>query len=154
MRRVFIAVCSCTLVSLSLLAVADSNQDKDVISYREDVMKTLDEQSAALGQIASGVIPNDNLNAHMEAMSLSASMALKAFESKVPGGEAKPNVWSDWAAFSKKMTEFAQKAADGAKAAKAQGSDAAMEAVVDLANRCKDCHDTYRQEKKEGGGAQ
>ena len=143
MRRLAILICSGVLLSGSLLA-ADST-DKDVIDYRQDVMNTLEEQSSALGQIASGVIPTDNMSTHMQILALAASTALKAFTPKVPGGKAKPEVWSNWDDFSKKMNDFAEKAAAGAKA---QGSDAAMTALVDIANGCKGCHDMYRQESK------
>jgi cytochrome c556 len=121
--------------------------DKDVIDYREHIMNTLQEQVAAIGQIISGVIPGDNTAAHFEAVALTAKTALKAFEPKVAGGEAKPAVWTDWADFSKRMNEFVQKTADAAKIAKQQGNDAALVTVVD-AFTCKGCHETYRDEKK------
>jgi len=148
MRRLAILICSGALLSGSLLA-ADSSS-KDVIDYRQDVMKTLEEQSSILGEMASGVVPSDNMNTDMQILALAASTGLKAFTPKVPGGKAKPEVWSNWDDFSKKMNDFAQKAADGAKAAQAQGSDAAMTALVDIANGCKGCHDQYREEEKKG----
>jgi cytochrome c556 len=143
MKRLPILLGTCALLSISLLAAGAS--DQDVIDYRQDIMKTLDEQSEALSEIASTAIPNDNLNAHMEILALTASTALKAFEPKIPGGKAKPEVWSNWADFSKRMTEFAQRAAEGAQVAKEQGHDAALEAAVDAAESCKSCHDMYRQ---------
>ncbi len=146
MRRLAILICSGALLSGSLLA-ADSSS-KDVIDYRQDVMKTMEEQSSILGEMASGVIPNDNMNTDMQILALAASTALKAFTPKVPGGKAKPGIWTNWDDFSKKMNDFAQKASEGAKAAQAQGSDAAMTALVDIANGCKGCHDMYREETK------
>jgi cytochrome c556 len=147
MRRLAILICSGALVSGSLLA-ADSD-NKDVIDYRQDVMKTMEEQSSILGEMASGVIPSDNMNTDMQILALSASTALKAFTPKVPGGKSKPEIWTNWDDFSKKMNDFAQKASDGAKAAQSQGSDAAMTALVDIANGCKGCHDQYREETKD-----
>lgn len=111
-------------------------------------MKTMNEQVAALGEIASEVVPDDNLVAHMNILALTASTALKAFEPKVPGGEAKPEVWANWADFSKRMTAFAQETAAGAKIAKEQGKDAALVQLINYADSCKGCHDMYRQEKK------
>ncbi len=49
------------------------------------------------------------------------------------------------------MTEFAEQSAAGAKSAKAQDKDATLTQLVNLADDCKGCHDTYRQEKKDGG---
>jgi cytochrome c556 len=126
---------------------AASDKDKAIIDYRQHIMKTLNEQSGALGQILSTVVPDTNTQAHLQAIALAASLALKAFEPKVQGGEAKPEVWSDWPDFSKRMSEFAQKTAEMAKTAKEQGNEAALAMVVDALS-CKSCHDTYRNEKE------
>jgi cytochrome c556 len=123
------------------------DKNKAIIDYRQHIMKTLNEQSAALGQILSTTVPGDNTQQHIESLALAASIALKAFEPKVAGGEAKPEVWSNWPDFSKRMTDFAQKTAEMAKVAKTQGTDAALANVVDALS-CKGCHDVYRSEKK------
>ena len=120
---------------------------KDAIEYRQHIMKSLEQQTAALGQILSGAGPTENTVAHMETLALSASIALKSFEAKVPGGAAKPEVWSDWADFSKRMKEFAAKSAEMAKVAREQGPDQAAMLVIE-ALPCKGCHDAYRDEKK------
>jgi cytochrome c556 len=121
--------------------------DKDVIDYREHVMNTLNEQSAALGEILSTVVPDDNVTAHLQALALTASTALKAFEPKVPGGQAKPEVWSNWSDFSKRMTEFTQKVTEAAKKAQAGAKEEVMTNIADTLS-CKSCHDVYREEKK------
>jgi cytochrome c556 len=143
MKRVF-ALCFVAMLSVALPALA---ADPDQVQFREAVMKTLNEQSAALGEIASGVIPDDNLVAHMDELALAASTALKAFQPKVAGGEAKPAVWANWQDFSKRMNDFAQQTAAGAKIAKEQGKDAAMVQMINYADSCKGCHDMYRQDK-------
>jgi cytochrome c556 len=112
------------LAALSCLPVARAD-DKDVIEYREHIMNTLNEQAGALGEILSAAVP---------------------FTAKVPGGEAKPEVWSNWADFSKRMNEFARMTADMARTAHEQGKDAALANVVEALS-CKSCHDTYRKEK-------
>jgi cytochrome c556 len=121
--------------------------DNDAVDYREHVMNTLYEQSEALGQILSTTIPDDNAIGHLDSLALTASIALKAFEQKVPGGEAKPEVWSNWADFSKRMNEFAQKIAAVAKDAHEHGKAAALAQVTDALS-CKSCHESYRHEKK------
>jgi len=125
-------------------ALADNN---DVIDYRQHIMNTLDAQAAALGEILSGAVPDDNVIAHLDALSLTAATALKAFEAKVPGGQARPEVWSNWADFSRRMNEFAQNTAAMAKLAHEQGKEAGLAKVMDALS-CKKCHDTYRQEKR------
>ncbi len=139
------------LISVSMLAAlsalpAARADDKDVIEYREHIMNTLNEQAGALGEILSAAVPDDNVISHLDAIALAASTALKAFALKVPGGEAKPEVWSNWADFSKRMNEFARMTADMAKTAHEQGKDAALANVVEALS-CKSCHDTYRKEK-------
>src|SRR5580700_9051028 len=121
--------------------------DQDVIKYRQHIMSTLNEQSAALGQILSTSIPGDNAVAHLDALALTASTALKAFEPKVTGGEAKPAVWTNWADFSRRMNEFAQNTSQAAKIAKDQGADAALGNILDVLT-CNACHKIYRDETK------
>lgn len=151
-KRVLLAGSALTLLLAGAASSADKAapahpDDKEVIDYRQHIMKTLNEQSAALGQILSTTVPGDNTGAHIQAIALAASLALKAFEPKVQGGEAKPEVWSQWPDFSKRMTDFAQKTAEMAKLAREKGNDAALANVVDALS-CKGCHDVYREEKK------
>lgn len=144
MRRVSRALALGVTLLLPLMGHAD---DKDVVEYRQRIMKSLQEQTAAFGQILSGAGPTENTQAHMDALALSASLALKAFEAKVPGGEAKADVWSNWPDFAKRMQDFADKTAHMAKTGREQGTDAAVMEVLDALS-CKSCHDLYRDEKK------
>ena len=143
---------SSTIAAAAFLAcmafVPAHADDKDVIEYREHIMKSLNAQAAVLGQIVSYAVPNDNLQAHMDAIALLASTALEAFEPKVPGGEAKPVVWSQWPDFSKRMREFAEKTAAAAKLGHTSSPEEALANMLDVMD-CKGCHDTYREEKKD-----
>jgi cytochrome c556 len=135
------------LILPPLLPAAVNAGNKDVVEYRSHIMNTLNEQSAALGQILSGVIPEKNAQGHLEAIALTASIALKAFEPKVPGGEAKAAVWSNWVDFSKRMNDFARLTREAAKVSKEKGFSSAGTNIVDALS-CKSCHDVYREEKK------
>jgi cytochrome c556 len=148
MKRTIKMLIQFTFIAIFLPSMVSAD-DQSVIEYREHIMKTLDEQSAAVGMILSMAAPNDNTVAHLQAIALTAQIALKAFEPKVPGGEAKPEVWSNWADFSKRMNEFAKKTAEVAKLVKEKGADdpGLGEQVVDALS-CKACHDVYRKEKK------
>ena len=137
------AVAAAMAVSAPMAAKAD---DKDVIDYRQHIMKTLDAQTAAIGMVVSTQVPDDNLVAHTEAIALAAKTALKSFEAKVAGGESKPEIWANWADFSKRMNEFVEKTDHMAKAAKTGGVPVVMEQMVD-ALTCKGCHDVYRNKK-------
>jgi cytochrome c556 len=129
------------------LLPGEAAESQDVIDYRMHIMNTLNEQSEALGQILTGEIPDDNFSAHMQVIALTASIALKAFEPKVPGGNSKADVWKNWADFAKRMNDFSQKTASAAKLSREQGKDAALGVIVDALS-CKGCHELYRDEKK------
>jgi cytochrome c556 len=124
-------------------AIAD---DDDVISYRQLIMKELDAESGALGMIVSGQIPPDSMALQAKAIANSAQSALKAFEPKVPGGEAKPEVWSKWNDFSQRMQTFARKAEEMSKVAEGGNVASVTELMID-ALPCKGCHDVYRTKK-------
>jgi cytochrome c556 len=148
MVRVSKAVALGVVMLLPMVGHADDkDKDKDVMEYRQHIMKSLEQQTAALGQILSGAGPAENTVAHMQALALTASIALESFKPKVPGGAAKPEVWNDWADFSKRMKEFADKSAEMAKIGREQGADQAALHVIE-ALPCKGCHDVYRDEKK------
>jgi cytochrome c556 len=122
-------------------------EDEDAIEYREHIMNSLNAQAAMLGQIVSYAAPNDNLQAHLDAIALLASTALKAFEQKAPGGEAKAEVWSQWPDFSKRMREFADNTAAAAKLGHTASPEEALSNMLDVMD-CKGCHEIYREEKK------
>ena len=127
------------------LARAD---DKDVIEYRQHIMKTLQEQTAIIGQLVSGAAPEENLPLHAEAIALAARIALKSFEAKIPGGESKPEVWAKWDDFSKRMKAFSTAADKLADTTKKGGTMAEVTAMLVEVLPCKECHDVYRQEQK------
>jgi cytochrome c556 len=127
--------------------VAARPPEKDAVAYREHVMNTLNAQSQALGMVLSTAVPDDNAIAHLTVIALCARTALKAFEAHVPGGEAKPEVWSNWPDFSKRMNEFSQHTGDLVKIARDKGKEAALSNVLD-ALTCKSCHDVYREERR------
>jgi cytochrome c556 len=126
------------------LARAD---DQDVIDYREHIMKTMGEQAAAIAQILQQKAPAENFAIHAQVLAITAATAKKAFEPKVVGGEAKPDVWAHWVDFAKRLDDLAAATADLASTAKSGGVSAAGP-KVQSALTCKSCHDTYRVEKK------
>jgi cytochrome c556 len=140
---------SIVLLSLALLLAPQRAiwaDDQDVVTYRELIMKQLDAEAAALGMIVSGLIPPDGLTLQARAIAASARSALKAFEPRNPGGEARPEVWAKWDDFSKRMQTFAQNAEAMAKASEGNNVQAVSELIVS-ALPCKECHDVYRTKK-------
>ncbi len=129
-------------------AAAATYADKDVIDYREHIMKTLQEQTAIMGMIVSTLAPPEQMALHAEAIALAAKMASTSFEQKVPGGEAKPEIWAKYDDFSKRMKSFVEKSQAMADAAKKGASTTEITEMLVEALPCKDCHDLYRDEKK------
>ncbi|MHB1207856.1 MAG: c-type cytochrome [Rhodospirillaceae bacterium] len=122
-------------------------EGKDIVAYRRALMITLNEQSGALGMILSSSIPDGDPAPHLEAIALAASYATKAFAPKVPGGEARPEIWSKWDDFSRRMDDFARKTAAAAKIAGENGPKEGPAKILG-ALTCKACHDLYRDETK------
>ncbi len=146
MKRI-LASLLCALTWLPMSSTAD---DQDVIDYRRHIMETLKAQTAALGMIMSGAIPDDNVVAHIDNIAATAATALKSFEPKVEGGDAKAEVWAQWDDFSARMNDFAAKTAAMSKTAHEQGKDEALLLAMD-ALTCKQCHDDYRVKKPAAG---
>ena len=133
---------------MALSPVARAADPSDVIDYRQHAMKSLAEQLASLNMTLQGKAPAENMVLHAQTLAVVASTALKAFEDKVPGGEAKPDVWAKWDDFSKKMNELAANTAELAKVAQSGGAAAVQEKLKAGAMTCKGCHDVYREDTK------
>jgi cytochrome c556 len=145
-RLVQFAVGVAFIAAAALPGVAHAD-NQDVIDYREHIMKTLGETAQALSMIMQGKAPAENFATHAQILAITAASAEKAFTPKVPGGEAKPDVWAKWDDFDKRLKELAANTADLAKTAQAGGKDAAGP-KLQAALTCKSCHDIYREQKK------
>lgn len=135
------------LIAATMLSGVARADNQDVIDYREHIMKTMGEQAQSLTMVAQGKAPAENVVIHAKLLAVTAATAEKAFTAKVPGGEAKPDVWAKWDDFSKKMKELVANTADLAKTAEAGGLDAVKPKMA-AALTCKGCHDVYREQKK------
>lgn len=134
------------VLGIQAAALDVSAAEDPAVQYRQQVMRALDAQTAAVGMILSGVIPEDNFVSHLDSIALMAKGALTTFEAKVPGGESNPELWAKWPDFSQRMTAFAEGTAKAAKIAREQGKDAVMGEIAGALS-CKSCHDLYRSKK-------
>lgn len=147
MTRLLQLVAGLAFAVAATAPVVQAADPTDVIDYRKHIMKTLGAQAAAMAMTLQQKAPAENFALHAEALAVTASTALVAFEPKVPGGESKPEVWAKWDDFSKKMKEFSANTAELAKLAKSGGL-AAAGPKIQGALTCKGCHDTYREKKE------
>jgi cytochrome c556 len=133
-------VVSGVVLAVFIAAPSVAAENKDIIDYRINLMKTLGEQSAALGKIVQGKVEyKDNLAIHAETIALTIAAAKKAFEPKVVGGTATAAVWDNWKDFMGRFEALETAAKDVAATAKAGGQPNVMGLFT-----CKSCHDVYR----------
>ena len=141
------AIVPITFFVLSLAALPGRADDQDVIDYRQHIMKTMGEQMGAIGMILQNKAPPDNFALHMKVLAITATQAKSAFAPKVPGGDAKPGVWTDWQDFSRRLDELVTATAELATSAQ-HDSVAQVGAKMKSTLKCKSCHDTYRVPEK------
>ena len=141
------AIVPFAFLALSLAALPGRADDQDVIDYRQHIMKTMGEQMGAISMILQNKAPPDNFAVHLKVLAITATQAKSAFEPKVPGGDAKPGVWTDWQDFSHRLDELVSATAELATAAQHE-SVSQVGAKMQSALKCKGCHDTYRVPKK------
>jgi cytochrome c556 len=138
-RRTGQALTLAALLAASAIAAAD---DQDTIDYRRHVMKSLGEQLAAVDMILAKKAPADSFAVHLKVIATTATQARKAFEPKVPGGSSKPEVWSNWPDFAKRLDALVASSDELAKAAK-DGGVAAVGPKIKSALDCESCHKVY-----------
>lgn len=131
------------LMVITAVSAQVYGDDEDAIDYRKHVMKTMGEQTAIIGMILEGKAPPDDFYTHVRALAVTAATAKKAFESEVPGGDAKPEVWEQWPDFAERLDELAQATEQLAQTAEETGV-AGTAPMVESALTCKGCHDEYR----------
>ena len=114
------------------------------VAYRQYLMRAMDAQTAALGQILAWMVADRNFMLHLEALAANARMSVGAFEPAVAGGKSLPRVWSDREDFAARMQALADGAGQTLNVARQLGKDAALVPLMD-ALTCDQCHDLYRQ---------
>lgn len=125
-------------------AVRKLGQEVDSIEYRQQLMRIVDAQTSAIGQILSATVPEDNFATHLEIVSITASLASSAFERGAVGGDTLPRAWEEKDRFLQMMQDFSGNALKASRIAQQDGMAAAAVMVID-ALPCRQCHDVYRQ---------
>jgi len=129
---------------LMLTATGVHADDSDAVEYRKHIMSTMDEELASIDMVLANRAPAAALAAHARILAITAGTVKKAFESNTPGGDAKPDVWANWADFVSHLDALTAAAGQLAQADPA----AAAGLKVNVATACKNCHDQYRVPKK------
>ena len=120
--------------------------DKDVIDYRQNLMKSLGAHGGALGAILQNRVSHtENLAYHADAIAAAAEAAPLAFKQNLPGGTSAANIWEDWEDFEGRFNALAAAAKEVAAAARSGGMAEARPKVGQMFI-CTDCHDKFRTE--------
>jgi cytochrome c556 len=139
---------SLTVSALILLGMSGAHaaDNQELIDYRRHIMAALHEQANLIEMIAQKKAPAADFAIHAQALAVTASQAKQAFEPKAEGGASKPEVWSNWADFSKRLDVMTAATSELAKAAKSGGLAAATP-KIQAAIECNSCHETYMKKK-------
>lgn len=121
-------------------------QAEDPVLARQLIMQQLEDEAEALGSIAARITPPTKMAEHANNVAKLAKESLESFKPNAPGGSAKPEIWTNWADYSKQMETFIANADKMAKAADAGDLNGVTDQLAD-ALPCKQCHDVYRQKK-------
>jgi cytochrome c556 len=116
----------------------------DNVDYRQNIMKTLGEQTSAVFMILEQKAPRSDLDKHIKALAIISTQVLSAFEPHAKGGDAKPIIWDNWEDFASKARAQVEKFNELNKAAENGDLEPGE---VKQAFTCKNCHDDYRVEK-------
>lgn len=137
------------LAAIALPAQAQVKPD-DAIRYRTSAYQVLVWNWIPMGAMVRGRIPFDAkaFSQRADRVQVISTMLLEGFPAGTATGslktEAKPEIWSNFADFEKKMKSFETAAAELARVAKA-GDEAATKAQFAKASEtCKACHDLYK----------
>lgn len=120
-------------------------RDEDVITYRQEVMKTMAAQSSMIGMVLAGMVPDKLLYTHFEVLLHAIRQAKLAFEPNVPGGNSLPAVWEKHADFMAKLNEAEANTLKAIEIAKKDGAGGQAGEAALGALSCKGCHDVYKK---------
>jgi cytochrome c556 len=149
------SLCSIALGALlALLAsgAAQAADDKAWIDYRQELMESIGDHMAGIGDILKNEMPLiPSIEFHANAIAQSARLIGPAFQHKVVAGptDAKPEIWSDPVKFEKASAKL-QSEAELLAATVAKGPpDAIPKQVKALGEACGGCHKSFRKPKEE-----
>jgi cytochrome c556 len=131
--------------TLAPASAAINASPEHTVDYRHNIMKSMEAQANAIGQILALMVPDTNLASHFEALLISVRQTKVAFKDHIEGGKAKPEVWTNWADFSARLDKMEQGAIKAIEAAKKGGGPGYVGEYALDAMPCKACHDVYKK---------
>ena len=141
-------------LSLSVLAAVSASyaaDSKEVVKYRQNVMKVNGGSASAAAAIIQGKVDHkDRLADHAKALEASTKDIAGLFPKGSDSGDTRalPEIWKNWGDFEAKAKESHEKAAAFSKAVASGDGGAIKAAFKDVGESCKACHKDYRQKKE------
>lgn len=140
--------------AVSVFATVAAVAQADIIKQRQELMKGVGKANKLADDTLKGVEPFDQV-ALAEAMTHIAGVPDKyvtmfpegSGSDKFPKSEASPRIWKDMAGF-KDAAGKLKVAATKAAAAAEEGEDAFKASFIAMSKTCKNCHESFRIEKK------
>ncbi|MFA5537754.1 MAG: cytochrome c [Gemmobacter sp.] len=114
------------------------------VDLRQETMKTVRQNFAVLGGMATGQAAYDAAAA-MQAQAALAEITPGVpalFEAEAPGGDARPEIWSNWEDFTTKAEALASATA----ALDASSLDSLRAGMGAVGGACQACHTNYRSD--------
>jgi cytochrome c556 len=127
--------------------VPDPAEAQGIIFERQQTMLQLEKDSDLMGRIVAGLVPADKMAETARAIARGAKDAYEDFKPNLPGGRAKPEIWSNWPDYSQRMESFVRNSDAMSKAAE-KGNVSVVISMLGDALPCKQCHDVYRTPRK------
>lgn len=124
---------------------------EDAHEMREGAMKAMGGNLKALGAVAKGeMAPDAGTVVHAQSLAAMSHTVKLLFAQELISDKsrAKPEIWSDWAGFSKAADDLSMATAAVIEAAKSGDPAAIGAALGDVGKSCGGCHKPYRGPEK------
>lgn len=137
--------------ALVALAQQSAVPAEDAIRYRQSVYQVILWNFKPLGAMANGRMPFDQAQfvQRAERVAALATQLLEGFPAGSEQGartDAKPEIWKNFADFSKKAQAFEREAQALVAAGRSGDATKIREQFAKTSQSCKACHDKYRKE--------
>ncbi|KDE40555.1 MAG: c-type cytochrome [Nitrincola lacisaponensis] len=143
MKKVALTCLTASLLFGSGMALADAAAS---VEYRQSVFKVVKWHMDSLGAMARGDVEfnADAAVHHARQVNAMSYMAQEGFGEGTLGGDAKPEIWSNWDQFAGGMERFQEVSGALVVAAEEGSLQALRPAVGQMGQTCRTCHDNFR----------
>lgn len=130
----------------------DAGNPKDLVEYRQAVMRSLGGHAGSIARIVKGQVDVDHLQAHAEAIAATAPAVSDIWWDNstyddYEKTDALPAIWENPDDFQSKIEDFQTAAEEFVAAVETGERSQILQGFQALGKSCGDCHDDYRYEE-------